>query len=197
MPHPVPWAKTQPPDTYPSQAWLLVLVSLFQVGYFSTWLFLSSESTEFLFVWPRSLRSLCLGYPPGASTPDSTAPRMTGAHKPLHNVKVAIPTPTYGHELRVVIKRTRSWTRAGEMRFLRRVAGLGLDIWREHEVELLLLGIKKSQLSWFGHLMKTPPIKGVLGMTSWEWDRGGEAQDLVEGLYILVSLCYVRFILIH
>jgi len=50
------------------------------------------------------------------------------------------------------------------MSFLRRVAGLSLrervgssDIRRELGVEPLLLRVERSQLRWFGHLIRTPP----------------------------------------
>lgn len=46
---------------------------------------------------------------------------------------VHVLTLTYGRELWVVTERTRSWVQAAEIRFLWRVAGLGLssEIWRE------------------------------------------------------------------
>jgi len=50
------------------------------------------------------------------------------------------------------------------MTFLRRLAGLSVvdrarrsDIWRELRVEPLLLRIERSQLRWFGHLIRMPP----------------------------------------
>ena len=50
------------------------------------------------------------------------------------------------------------------MSFLRRVAGLSLrdkvrssDIRRELGVEPLLLRVQRSQLRWFGHLIRMPP----------------------------------------
>ncbi|KAF7644066.1 hypothetical protein LDENG_00228770, partial [Lucifuga dentata] len=71
---------------------------------------------------------------------------------------------TYGYELWVVTKRTRSWIQAEEMRFLRRVSGLTLrdrvrssDIQEGLRVEPLLLHIERSQLRWFGHLIRMPP----------------------------------------
>jgi len=72
--------------------------------------------------------------------------------------------PAYGHKLWVVTERTRSRIQAAKMSFLRRVAGLSLkdrvrssDIRRELRVELLLLPVKRSQLRWFGHLIRMPP----------------------------------------
>ncbi|KAL4004686.1 hepatocyte cell adhesion molecule [Sarotherodon galilaeus] len=74
------------------------------------------------------------------------------------------PTLTYGHELWVVTETTRSQIQAAEMGFLRRVAGLSLRdrvrslaIQEGLRVETLLLHIERSQLSWFGHLMRMPP----------------------------------------
>lgn len=77
---------------------------------------------------------------------------------------IYVPTLTYGHELWVVTERTRSRIQAAEMSFLRRVAGLSLrdrvrssDIRRELGVEPLLLRVERSQLRWFGHLIRMPP----------------------------------------
>lgn len=53
-----------------------------------------------------------------------------------------------------------------EMRFLRRMAGLSLrdrarssDVRREIRVEPLLLGVERSQLRRFGHLIRMPFLK--------------------------------------
>ncbi|KAF7652554.1 hypothetical protein LDENG_00095270 [Lucifuga dentata] len=77
---------------------------------------------------------------------------------------IYVPILTYGHELWVVTEKTRSWIQAAEMRFLRRVSGLTLrdrvrssDIREGLGVELLLLRIERSQLRWFGHLIRMPP----------------------------------------
>jgi len=77
---------------------------------------------------------------------------------------VYVPILTYGHELWVVTERTRSRIQVAEMSFLRRVAGLSLrdrvrssDIRRELGIEPLLLRIERSQLRWFGHLIRMPP----------------------------------------
>ena len=77
---------------------------------------------------------------------------------------IFVPTLTYGHELWVVTERTRSRIQAAEMGFLRRVAGLSLrdrvrsSVIRERlKVEPLLLRIERSQLRWFGHLVRMPP----------------------------------------
>uniref|UniRef100_A0A8C2ZC47 Reverse transcriptase domain-containing protein n=1 Tax=Cyclopterus lumpus TaxID=8103 RepID=A0A8C2ZC47_CYCLU len=77
---------------------------------------------------------------------------------------VYVPTLTYGHELWVATERTRSRIQAAEMSFLRRVAGLSLrdrvrssDIRGELGVESLLLRVQRSQLRWFGHLVRMPP----------------------------------------
>lgn len=64
------------------------------------------------------------------------------------------------------LMRTRSWIQAPEMSFLLRLAGRSLrdggearspaELW----VEPLLLHNKRSQLSWFGHLIQMPPRGG-------------------------------------
>uniref|UniRef100_A0A8C6KM13 Reverse transcriptase domain-containing protein n=1 Tax=Nothobranchius furzeri TaxID=105023 RepID=A0A8C6KM13_NOTFU len=77
---------------------------------------------------------------------------------------IYVPILTYGHELWVMTERTRSQIQAAKMSFLRRVAGLSLRIRvRSSEireglgVEPLLLQIERSQLRWFGHLIRMPP----------------------------------------
>jgi hypothetical protein len=74
-----------------------------------------------------------------------------------------IPTLTYGHENWVMTERMRSRVQAAEMRFLRRVAGVKrIDKVRNSairetlNVEPLLLKIEKSQLRWFGHVLRMP-----------------------------------------
>jgi exonuclease III len=76
---------------------------------------------------------------------------------------IFVPTLTYGHELWVMNKRTRSRIQAAEMRFLRRVAGLTLrdkvrssTIREKLNVEPLLLQIERSHLRWLGHLIRMP-----------------------------------------
>ena len=61
-------------------------------------------------------------------------------------------------------ERMRSWVQAVEMGFLRRVAGVSLKdrvrssaIQEGLGVEPLLLCVERSQLRWFGHLMRMPP----------------------------------------
>ncbi|MDG2633017.1 hypothetical protein P7M35_24665, partial [Vibrio parahaemolyticus] len=83
---------------------------------------------------------------------------------------IYVPTLTYGHELWVVTERMRSRIQAAEMSFLRRVAGLSLrdrvrssDIREGLGVEPLLLHIERSQLRWFGHLVRMPS-----GRLPWE-----------------------------
>ncbi|XP_049899777.1 uncharacterized protein LOC126389867 [Epinephelus moara] len=73
------------------------------------------------------------------------------------------PILTYGHELWVVTERMRSRVQAAEMSFLRRAAGLSFrdrvrssDIREGLRVEPLLLHIERSQLRWFGHLVRMP-----------------------------------------
>ena len=77
---------------------------------------------------------------------------------------IFIPTLTYGHEGWVMTERTRSRIQAAEMGFLRRVAGVSLRdrvrslVIREGlGVEPLLLCVERSQLRWFGHLVRMPP----------------------------------------
>ena len=60
-------------------------------------------------------------------------------------------------------KRTRSWIQAAEMGFLRRPAAISLwksvrgsVIHEELRVEPLLLCVERSQLKWFGHLVRMP-----------------------------------------
>ncbi|KAF7656129.1 hypothetical protein LDENG_00046000, partial [Lucifuga dentata] len=79
---------------------------------------------------------------------------------------IYVPILTYGHELWVMTKRTRSRIQAAEMRFLCRVSGITLrdrvrssDIREGLGVELLLLRIERSQLRWFRHLIRTPPAR--------------------------------------
>ncbi|TWW73458.1 hypothetical protein D4764_15G0008520 [Takifugu flavidus] len=74
---------------------------------------------------------------------------------------IFVSTLTYGHELWVMTERTRSWVRAAEMSFLRRVAGLSLRdrvrssaIQEELGVEPLLLRVERSQMRWLGHLVR-------------------------------------------
>ncbi|CAM4556599.1 unnamed protein product [Leuciscus chuanchicus] len=83
--------------------------------------------------------------------------------KPIDR-SIYVPTLTYGHELWVMTKRTRSRTQAAEMSFLRRVAGRSLrdrvrsSVTREElRVEPLLLHIERGQLRWLWHLFRMPP----------------------------------------
>jgi len=82
---------------------------------------------------------------------------------------IYVPTLTDGHEFWVVTERMRSQIQAAEMSFLRRVAGLSLrdrvrssDIRREVGVEPLLLRVERSQLRWFGHLIRMPKPRAIL-----------------------------------
>lgn len=83
------------------------------------------------------------------------------------NAKLAIfksvfrPTLTYGHEPWVMTERTRSRVQAAEMAFLRRTVGLTrLDrvrssaIREQLQIEPLLLWIERSQLRYYGHVMR-------------------------------------------
>ncbi len=83
---------------------------------------------------------------------------------------IYVPTLTYGHELWVVTERIRSRIQAAETIFLRRVSGLSLidrvgssDIRRKFGVEPLLLHVERSQMRWFGHLIR------ILGTFHWRF----------------------------
>ena len=78
-------------------------------------------------------------------------------------MSVYVPTLT-GHEVWVVTERMRSQIQVAKMSFLQRQSGLSLsdrvrslDIRGELRLELLLLRIERSQLRWFGHLIRMPP----------------------------------------
>ena len=77
---------------------------------------------------------------------------------------IFIPTLTYGHGGWVMTERMRSRIQAAEMCFLRRAPGVSLrDRVRSSVirvglgVEPLLLCVERSQLRWFGHLVRMPP----------------------------------------
>ncbi|KAK3554945.1 hypothetical protein QTP86_001875 [Hemibagrus guttatus] len=77
---------------------------------------------------------------------------------------IYVPTLTYGHELWVMNKRTRSQIQASKISFLRREVGHSLrdrvrsSVTREKlGVEPLLLHIERGQLRWLGHLFRMPP----------------------------------------
>ena len=77
---------------------------------------------------------------------------------------IFVSTLTYGHEGWVMTERTRSRIQAAEMGLLRRVTGLSLRdrvrssvIREELGVETLLLCVERSQLRWFGHMVRMPP----------------------------------------
>ena len=81
-----------------------------------------------------------------------------------------VPTLTYGYEGWVMTERTRLRVQAAEMSFLRRVAGVSLrdrvrsSVIRERlGLEPLLLCLERSQLRWFGHLVRMPT-----GRLPWE-----------------------------
>ena len=68
----------------------------------------------------------------------------------------AFPTLTYGHQLWVVTERMTLQIQATKMSFLLRMAGLRLrNRWKSLDLEMLrvelqLLRVEMSQLSWFG-----------------------------------------------
>ncbi|XP_061740413.1 uncharacterized protein LOC133541215 [Nerophis ophidion] len=77
---------------------------------------------------------------------------------------IYVPILTYGHELWVMTERIRSRVQAAKISFLRRVAGLSLRdrvrssaIREGLTVKPLLLHIERSQMRWFGHLVRMPP----------------------------------------
>ena len=85
-------------------------------------------------------------------------------------LSIFVPILTYGHEGWVMTERTRSRVQAAEMSFLRRVAGVSLRdrvrssaIREELGLEPLLLYLERSQLRWFGHLVRMPT-----GRLPWE-----------------------------
>src|SRR5699024_6250922 len=71
---------------------------------------------------------------------------------------------TYGHESWILTERTRSRVQAAEMRFLRRIVGVtrmdrirNVDIRTALGVEPLLLSVEKSQMRWYGHVLRMAP----------------------------------------
>ena len=70
-------------------------------------------------------------------------------------------TLTYGQQSWILTERTRSRVQAAEMRFLRRIVGVtrmdhirNTDIRLDLGVEPLLLSVEKTQLRWFGHILR-------------------------------------------
>jgi len=64
-------------------------------------------------------------------------------------------------------------------------------IWRELGVELLLLRNERSQLMWFGHLVRMPfwlPSFGGFPGTSNREEAPGQTKTMLEGLYITSGL---------
>ncbi len=91
-------------------------------------------------------------------------------------------------------KGVRLWIQVAEMGFIRRVADVSLEdkvrssvVCEELGVELLLLSVERSQLRWFGHLVRMPPghlpKRGVPGTSSWK-EEPGQTQVQVERLYL-------------
>ena len=90
---------------------------------------------------------------------------------------------------------TRSRIQAAEISFLRRVASISLrdrvksSIIRERlGVGPLLLHLERSQLRWFGHLVRMPPRRlprEVLAL--WE-NTPGQTKDQMEGLHLQTGL---------
>ena len=76
------------------------------------------------------------------------------------------PTLIYRYEHWVVTEKTRSRVQAAEMRFLRGISGVtrlekvrNSEIRKGLNVEPLLLRIEKSQLHWFGHVVRMPQLQ--------------------------------------
>ena len=93
---------------------------------------------------------------------------------------IFVPILTYCHEGWVMTERTRSRVQAAEMSFVRRVAGFSLRdrvrslvIREELGLEPLLLCLERSQLRWFGHLVRMP-IGAFLGRCSRHDQWGGD-----------------------
>ena len=77
---------------------------------------------------------------------------------------ILLRTHAYVHEVWVMTERIRSRIQATKMSFLSWVAGLSLrdrvrsSVIRERlGVDPLLLDLERSQLRWFGHLVRKPP----------------------------------------
>ena len=104
-----------------------------------------------------------------------------------------IPNLTYGQELWILTERMRSRVRAAEISFLRRMAGLTLHnrvrssaIRERLKVDPLLLCIERSQLRWFGHLIR-PSFGGVPGTHNWD-KAPRSVQNLLERLFLSINL---------
>ena len=82
---------------------------------------------------------------------------------------IFVRTLTYGHERWVMTERMRLWVQAAVMGFLRRVAGVSLRVrvWSSAIEEAL--GVERSQLRWFGHL-----VRSFLGRCFWHVQHGGD-----------------------
>ncbi|TWW62719.1 hypothetical protein D4764_04G0013660 [Takifugu flavidus] len=107
---------------------------------------------------------------------------------------IFVPTLTYGHELWVMTKRTRSRIQAAEMSFLSRVAGLSLRdrvrssaIREELGVEPLLIRVERSQMRWLGHLVKDTSLVRSSGHVPPVGDPW-KTQDMLEKLCLSTGL---------
>ncbi|CAM1319476.1 Uncharacterised protein r2_g2780 [Pycnogonum litorale] len=74
---------------------------------------------------------------------------------------VFVPIVTYGHEPWVMTERTRSRIQAAELAFLGRISGLTMldrvrssEIRETLQVEPIVLQIERSQLRYYGHVMR-------------------------------------------
>ncbi|XDV39599.1 hypothetical protein PO909_008816 [Leuciscus waleckii] len=103
---------------------------------------------------------------------------------------IYVPTLTYGHELRVMTERTRSWIQAAEMSFFRRVAGQSL---RDRLVKMEPLTAANTQFSLnlfkeisggnaSGNVFYSPvSISSALAMVSLG-ERGNTADQMIKVL---------------
>lgn len=93
-------------------------------------------------------------------------------------MSIYVPTLTYVHELWVVTKGMRFWIQPAEMSFIYRVAGLSLrdrarspDVRQELENRAASLCLERSQLRWFGHMIR---MGASLWMFSGHVQLGGD-----------------------
>ncbi|KAK0139284.1 hypothetical protein N1851_024084 [Merluccius polli] len=114
---------------------------------------------------------------------------------------IYVPTLTYGHELLGRDRKNEMRIQAAVMSSLHSVAGLSLgdrvrssDIWRELGVRVLL-PLERSQLKWFGYLIRMPlvrlPLEVFQGTSNGvypdyishlAWKRFGISQEELENI---------------
>jgi len=59
------------------------------------------------------------------------------------------------------------------------------DIRRELGIEPLLLRVERSQLRWFGHLIRMPPLRGFPGTPDWEETPGADPEAAGGIIYLI------------